>query len=85
MRRSRKPSQTVAITKDTTVAAAPLATPSIGSPPQPRMSAGVSTKPISVEMPSVNSGVTVSLTPRSMAVESRKTNSPGIAIRMMRA
>ena len=43
--------------------AAPLATPSIGSPSQPRMNAGVSTRPSAVEMPSVNSGVTVSPMP----------------------
>ena len=83
--RSRKANQVVATTKDTTVAAAPLATPSIGRPPQPRMSAGVSNRPMPVEMASVKSGVTVSPTPRSMAVDSRKTKSPGIAIRMMRA
>ena len=51
--RSRKPSQVVATTKDTTVAAAPLATPSCGRPPQPRISAGVSTRPMPVEMASV--------------------------------
>ena len=70
---------------DSTEAQAPLATPSCGRPPQPRMSAGVTTSPISVEIISVSSGVTVSPTPRSMAVASRNTKRPGIAISMMRA
>jgi len=49
------------------------------------MSAGVTTRPISVEISSVKSGVTVSPTPRSIAVASRNRNTPGIAISMMRA
>ncbi|MCY1176749.1 hypothetical protein D9M73_170310 [compost metagenome] len=51
--RSLKPSQVVAITNETTVAAAPLATPNAGRPPQPRIRAGVSKRPIAVEIASV--------------------------------
>lgn len=61
------------------VAMAPLATPICGRPNQPRISEGVSTRPTDVDSSSVRSGVRVSPTPRSMAVNSRKTNRPGIA------
>ncbi|MCY1205372.1 hypothetical protein D9M72_169210 [compost metagenome] len=83
--RSRKPSHVVATANESTEAHAPAATPNCGNPPQPRMSAGVTTRPMAVEIKSVSSGVMVSPTPRSMAVASRNRNTPGIAISMMRA
>jgi len=85
LRRRCQPSHSVATTKATTEAQAPLATPSCGSPAQPRISAGVSTRPTVVEIISVSIGAMVSPTPRSIAVDSRNTKSPGIATSMMRA
>jgi hypothetical protein len=77
--------QARAIRYDATAAQAPLVTPIIGKPSQPRISAGVSRRPTAVEISKVSRGVRVSPTPRNMEVTSRKVNTPGAAISMMRA
>jgi hypothetical protein len=45
----------------------------------------VSRRPTAVEISKVSRGVRVSPTPRNMEVTSRKVNTPGAAISMMRA
>ena len=49
------------------------------------MSAGVTMSPIAVEIVSAHNGVTVSPTPRIIAVASRKVKIAGMVIIMMRA
>ncbi len=72
-------------TPETVEATAALATPSIGSPSQPRISAGVTTRPVMVETVSATSGVTVSPTPRIIAVSSRNAKVMGMLTIMIRA
>ena len=64
---------------------AALAIPSLGNPSQPRISAGVTANPMTVETASASSGVTVSPTPRIIAVSRMKTKVNGMVIIMMRA
>ncbi len=64
---------------------AALATPSEGRPNQPRIRAGVTARPTPVDTVSANSGVSVSPTPRSIAVIRMKTKVRGIVSSMMRA
>lgn len=63
----------------------PLAAPCRGRPPQPWIRAGVTNRPIRVEMIKVISGVSVSPTPRIIAVDMMKRNSAGMPMNMMRA
>ena len=70
---------------DAAEAHAALATPSCGSPIQPRISAGVSASPMTVDNANASSGVTVSPTPRIKAVVRIKVNVSGIVSIMMRA
>ena len=72
-------------TPETAEATAALATPSLGRPSQPWINAGVTMRPTMVETVSATSGVTVSPTPRIIAVSSRNANVTGIAIIMIRA
>ncbi|MGY4317216.1 hypothetical protein ACVWW1_006543 [Bradyrhizobium sp. JR3.5] len=78
-------SQSSVTTPETAEATAALATPSIGRPSQPRINAGVTTRPTTVETVSATSGVTVSPTPRIIAASSRNAKVTGIVIIMIRA
>ena len=79
------PSHNSVTTDEIAAAIAALTTPSLGSPNHPWISAGVTTSPIAVEIASAHRGVTVSPTPRIIAVASKKVKVAGIAIIMMRA
>ena len=71
--------------QDVAEAQAALATPSWGRPSQPRIRAGVTARPMTVETASASSGVTVSPTPRIIAVIRMNVNVSGMVIIMMRA
>ena len=84
-RRMNQPMNSSAATNEPIDAVAADVTPSCGSPPQPRMKAGVSTHETAVDSSSAYSGVTVSPTPRISCVARMKTSSPGIANIITRA
>ena len=70
---------------ETVEATAALATPSVGRPSQPWIRAGVTARPTIVETVKASSGVTVSPTPRIIAVIRMNTNVTGMVIIMIRA
>ena len=75
-------SQAVVTAHEMAADQAAAATPSRGRPSQPRISAGVSTTATVIDSPSAQSGVTVSPTPRSSWVISRKAKNTGLKARI---
>ena len=83
--RKRNTRNTIASTLPNSPATAALWMPICGKPAQPRISAGVSSKPTAVETISASNGDTVSLTPRSNWVNRINTSSNGMISIITRA